>query len=72
MLREQYEILPHAKYEHELRALERTCLGVISAVVRFLKFLMNSFLIFYFQKKKHVYLRVRDALHIESRTFMNL
>ena len=69
MLREQYEILPHAKYEHELRALEWTCLGVISAVVRFLKFLMNSFLIILFsEKEKNVYLRVRDALHKESRT----
>ena len=52
MLREQYEILPHAKYEPELRALERTCLGVISAAVRFLKFLMNSFLIILFSEKE--------------------
>ena len=69
MLREQYEILPHPKYEHEFRALEWTCLGVVSPVVRVLKFLMNSFLITLFSgKKKIFYLRVRDAFHIESRT----
>ena len=68
MLREQYKILPHSKYEHEFRALEWTCLGVVSPVVRVLKFLMNSFLITLFSRKKIVYLRVRDAFHIESRT----
>ena len=52
MLREQYEILPHPKYEHEFRALEWTCLGVVSPVVRVLKFLMNSFLITLFSGKK--------------------